>query len=133
MEAIAIQLLFIFLIMLVGMLGIGAGIGLAICITNLLSSMGNLINSYIRKKKDAKMIEPDNCPVCGYKFEMCQCLFLGSSHPDRSKRTKVVSDHLYLLSPDQLAHFIKLQRYWHISYDDPEKMDILKELGGEAK
>lgn len=74
MEGIAIQLLFIFLITLVGMLGIGAGIGLAICITNLLSSIGNLINSYIRKKKEAKMIKHDHCPVCGYKFEMCQRL-----------------------------------------------------------
>ena len=51
MEAIAIQLLFMFLIMLVCMLGIGAGIGIIFGIYNLLSSMGNLINSYTRKKK----------------------------------------------------------------------------------
>ena len=77
------------------------------------------------------MIKSDCCPVCGYKFDMCQCLFGGNAHPDRSKRIVVISDHLYLLTPAQLAHFINLQRYWCTSYDDPEKTAILKELKGE--
>ena len=77
------------------------------------------------------MFKPDCCPICGYKFDMCQCRFGGSPHPDRSKRIAVVTDHLYLLSPRQLAHVIDLQRHWQVSYDDPEKMDIYRELKGE--
>lgn len=77
------------------------------------------------------MLKPGCCPVCGYKFHMCQCRFSGSAHPDRSERITVISDHLYLLTPSQLAHFIGLQRHWEISYDDPEKMDIYKEMKGE--
>lgn len=77
------------------------------------------------------MLKPGCCPVCGYKFNMCQCRFSGSAHPDRSKRISVISDHLYLLTPSQLAHFMFLQTHWEISYDDREKMDILKELKGE--
>lgn len=77
------------------------------------------------------MPKPGCCPVCGYKFHMCQCCFSGNAHPDRSKRITVVSDHLYLLTPAQLAHFIGLQCHWEISYDDPEKMDIYKEMKGE--
>lgn len=77
------------------------------------------------------MLKPDSCPICGYKFDMCQCRFGGNAHPDRSKRIAVVTDHLYLLRPRQLAHMINLQRFWEISYDDPEKMDIYRELKGE--
>lgn len=77
------------------------------------------------------MLKPGCCPVCGYKIDMCQCRFSGSAHPDRSKRIAVIQDHLYLLTPTQLAHFIFLQTLCEISYDDPEKMDILKELKGE--
>lgn len=78
------------------------------------------------------MLKSDCCPVCGYKFNMCQCRFSGSAPSDRSKRIAVISDHLYLLTSSQFAHFLFLQMYWEISYDDPEKMDILKELKGEA-
>ena len=77
------------------------------------------------------MIKPGYCPICDYKFDMCQCRFGGSAHPDRSKRIAVVMDHLYLLSPRQLAHVINLQRHWQIGYDDSEKMDIYRELKGE--
>lgn len=77
------------------------------------------------------MLHADCCPICGYKFGMCQCRFGGNAHPDRSKRIAVVTDHLYLLNARQLAHLINLQRFWQISYDDPEKMDIYREMKGE--
>ena len=28
----------------------------------------------------------EKCPVCKYDISMCQCMFGGSAHPDRSKR-----------------------------------------------
>lgn len=71
------------------------------------------------------------CPICSYTFDHCQCRFGGSAHPDRSKRRRVVLDHLYLLSPEQLAHVIKLQEYWQTDYGDEECADILKQLKGE--
>lgn len=77
------------------------------------------------------MINPTHCPICDYPFDMCQCCFGGSAHPDRSKRQSVVQDHLYLLTPRQLAHLIDLQHHWQTSYDDPEKMDIYREMKGE--
>lgn len=77
------------------------------------------------------MLKPNYCPICDYPFVMCQCRFGGNAHPDRSKRQEVVQDHLYLLNRDQLAHLVFIQRWWEVRYDDPEKMDILKELKGE--
>ena len=78
------------------------------------------------------MFKPGHCPICDYKFDMCQCRFGGNAHHDRSKRITVITDHLYLLTPGQLAHLITLQRFWQISYDDPEKMNIYRELKGES-
>ena len=72
----------------------------------------------------------ENCPICKYDISMCQCIFGGSSHPDRSKRKTVVKDHLYLFSPKQIEHIIKLEKYWQISYSDEEKNSILEELKG---
>lgn len=77
------------------------------------------------------MLKPGCCPICDYPYDMCQCQFSGSVHPDRLKRKTVVMDHLYLLSPLQLLHVIKLQRQLEVDYDDPEKNEILKELKGE--
>lgn len=77
------------------------------------------------------MFKPGCCPICGYKYGMCQCRFGGNAHPNRSKRLAVVLDHLYLLSPAQLAHLIHVQEWWQTSYDDEEKMDILREMKGE--
>lgn len=71
------------------------------------------------------------CPICKYNVSRCQCMFSGSCHPDRSKVRTVVTDHLYLLSPEQLEHVIDLQRRWQISYGDEEKNKILDELKGE--
>ena len=30
----------------------------------------------------------EKCPVCKYDISMCQCMFGGSAHPDRSKKTR---------------------------------------------
>lgn len=74
------------------------------------------------------MFERDFCPICKYPFINCQCRFSGSAHPDREKRQRVVFDHLYLLSHKQLKHVLGLQKWFGISYDDPEKEHIRKEL-----
>lgn len=75
----------------------------------------------------------ENCPICKYDISMCQCIFAGSGHPDRSKRKTVVKDHLYLFSPKQIEHIIKLEKYWQTSYSDEEKNSILEELKGGAE
>lgn len=74
------------------------------------------------------------CPICKYEFDMCQCRFGGTAHPDRSKRKRVVADHIYLLSNAQIEHLKKVQDWWQTCYDDEEMNDILKELeAGEKK
>ncbi len=75
----------------------------------------------------------EKCPICEYSINMCQCLFGGNWHPDRSKRISVVTDHLYLFSKKQVEHVMKLQEYWCISYGDNEKNDILKKYMGKYK
>jgi len=69
-----------------------------------------------------------NCPICDYPFDMCQCRFSGNAHPDRSKRARVVADHIYLLSDGQIEHLKQVQKRWHIVYDDEEMNRILAEL-----
>lgn len=71
------------------------------------------------------------CPICKYPDGMCQCCFGGSAHPNRSKRREVVLHHLYLLTEDQVKHVIDLEKHWQISYADPEREKILKELINE--
>lgn len=71
------------------------------------------------------------CPICNYKIEHCQCRFGGPAHPDRSKRIQVVLDHLYLFSDEQIAHILRLERWWRISYGDDEKEAIRKALEEE--
>ena len=68
------------------------------------------------------------CPICEYRFQNCQCRFSGSAHPDRSKRARVVADHIYLLTDAQIAHLMMVQEWWQTSYDDEEKNRILEEL-----
>lgn len=77
-----------------------------------------------------KQSEAIKCPICKYELGYCQCLFGGSAHPDRSKRRMVVLDHLYLLTDEQIAHIIKLQKHWQTSYGDGEKNKIVDELKG---
>lgn len=76
----------------------------------------------------SRKISNKNCPICDYSFDMCQCRFGGSAHPDRSKRTRVVADHIYLLSDEQIDHLKQVQKYWRISYADEEMKQILAEL-----
>lgn len=69
------------------------------------------------------------CPICEYEMQHCQCVFYGSAHPDRSRRMRIVKDHLELLSPKQVAHLIALEDYWNTSYgnqDDEDEFEKLK-------
>lgn len=97
---------------------------------------------FLRDRKIKKYLEeamPDpterivnRCPICGYEIHECQCLFGGSCHPDRTKQRRVVLDHLYMLTEEQLNHIKKLQQYWQISYGDDEMQEMtwnLKEAG----
>ena len=68
------------------------------------------------------------CPICEYQISDCQCLFSGSAHPDRSKRRKVVLDHLYLLKEEQIKHIQHLQSFWKTSYSDKSMNAIVEEL-----
>ena len=76
-------------------------------------------------------MEKVNCPICKYPLGYCQCSFGGSAHPNRSKRRKVVLDHLYLFSDEQIKHIIELERGWQTSYGDPDMDSILKEIEKE--
>ena len=78
-------------------------------------------------KLKIKRIEP-SCPICGYTIKTCQCLFSGTCHPDRDKERTVVTDHLYLLTDEQIQHLKYLQAHWQISYADEEMNKFLKEL-----
>ena len=84
-------------------------------------------------ERTAETAQKEACPVCGYKFQDCQCRFSGSAHPDRSMRARVVADHIYLLTDAQIAHLAKVQEWWQISYDDEEMDRILEELKGNEK
>lgn len=68
------------------------------------------------------------CPICQYLISDCQCLFSGSAHPDRSKREKVVLDHLYLLNKKQIKHIQKVQSYMQCSYLDKSMNNIVKQI-----
>lgn len=78
-------------------------------------------------------MQKELCPVCKYALETCQCLYSGSTHPDRHKRYEVVIDHLYLLTETQLQHIISLQQFWQASYVDDEKDKVLQELKDSYK
>ena len=70
----------------------------------------------------------DKCPICKYQLDQCQCLYAGSGHPDRSKRIKVILDHLFILSESQIRHVIELERRWNISYTDQELTEICNQM-----
>ena len=76
-------------------------------------------------------IKEEKCPICEYIISMCQCRFGGSAHPDRSKRARVVADHIYLFSDKQIEHLKEIQKYWRTCYGDEEMSKILKELEKE--
>ena len=73
----------------------------------------------------------EKCPICEYPFSMCQCRFGGSAHPNRDKKARVVIDHIYLLTDAQIEHLKRVEEWWHISYDDEEMNQILKEMEQE--
>lgn len=79
------------------------------------------------------IVKKEVCPICGYDIQDCQCTFSGTSHPDRSKRIEVIKDHLYLLTPAQLNHFIELEKFWHTGYSDKDKTDIYEELHKQSQ
>lgn len=89
------------------------------------------IQEALERSEDKEMKE--KCPICEYEFEYCQCRFGGNAHPDRSKRARVVADHIYLLTDKQIEHLKKVQKWWSISYGDEEMSRILKELESEEK
>ena len=70
----------------------------------------------------------DKCPICEYQLDQCQCIYAGNAHPDRSKRIQVSLDHLFILSESQLRHVIELERWWNISYTDPELTEICTQI-----
>ena len=70
----------------------------------------------------------DKCPICEYQLDQCQCIYAGNAHPDRSKRIRVILDHLFILSESQLRHVIELERRWNISYTDPELTEICTQI-----
>lgn len=66
------------------------------------------------------------CPICRYEIEHCQCMYdHGIDHDDRRR---VVFTHLYLLTPAQVKHIIKLQERQNESYSDAERNSIHEEL-----
>lgn len=89
-------------------------------------------DKFIELERNYRYME-EKCPICDYEIEHCQCYFGGSAHPNRDKRTEVVKDHLYLLSPKQIEHVIELEKFWRTSYLDEEKEQIRKELEKASK
>ena len=65
-------------------------------------------------------IHHERCPICEYEMQECQCIYSGSAHPDRSRRTRIVKDHLEMLSPKQVGHLITLEAFWRTSYRDDD-------------
>lgn len=77
---------------------------------------------------DNILLKEGHCPICDYRYSECQCRFAGSAHPDRSKRIRVISDHLYLLSNSQLFHLVNLQRYWQRDYGNEELHNLYRKI-----
>lgn len=70
----------------------------------------------------------EKCPICEYEMHECQCIFSGSAHPDKSRRIRIVKDHLELLSQKQVGHLIQLEEWWQTSYGDQADVDEYKRL-----
>ena len=73
----------------------------------------------------------DRCPICNYKLSDCQCRYGGSCHPNRSKRSRVVLDHLYLFNEAQIAHIAAVQKDLCICYGDKDMAKIYEEIRRE--
>lgn len=70
----------------------------------------------------------NKCPICGYEFNHCQCMYGESTRPDKDKQLDVVLKHLYLLHPEQINHIARLEKSMCIYYSDTELKSILKDL-----
>ena len=68
-------------------------------------------------------VHHEKCPICENEIQICQCIFGGSAHPDRSVRKQIVKDHLYLLSMKQVGHLMALEEWWQTSYGDSRYAD----------
>lgn len=79
-------------------------------------------------KMEIRRIKPDECPICQYKFKMCQCKYGGKSHPERDRQVRVVFDNMYLLNEQQREHIIKLQEFFNTSYTDRAMQEIKEQL-----
>ena len=90
------------------------------------------VHALCEDESEAGMSEK-NCPICDYPVDMCQCRFGGNAHPDRSKRARVVADHIYLLSDGQIEHLKQVQKWWNTVYDNKEMNQILAELESEVE
>ena len=67
------------------------------------------------------------CPVCQRFDEYCRCASESLTARTR-KSLGVVSEHLYLLKPEELEHVIKIQKAQRVKYSDQQKMSILYAL-----
>jgi hypothetical protein len=65
-------------------------------------------------------VHREKCPICEYELSGCQCIFSGPAHPDRAIRTRIVKDHLDMLSTKQIGHLVALEKWWSTSYGDKE-------------
>ena len=65
------------------------------------------------------------CPLCGKFDRYCKCKSDGLNVRQR-KALEVASEHLYLLTPEELQHLIDIQKRQRVSYSDPTKQRILQ-------
>ena len=72
------------------------------------------------------------CPICQFSIDRCQCLVGGTGYHDRSKRIRVVLDHLYMFTDKQIKHIVDLEREWCSEYADKELNQILKQIENET-
>lgn len=68
------------------------------------------------------------CPICKKRVEFCRCV-----ENVKENRYKVVIDHLYLLSLQELLHLCNLQKSWDIQYNNPKVQKIWEEYREERK
>ena len=73
-------------------------------------------------------VHHEECPICEYEMNHCQCIFSGDAHPNTEIRKKIVKDHLELLSPKQIGHLVALEEWWNTSYGDPEYIEEFNRL-----
>lgn len=73
-------------------------------------------------------VHHEECPICEYEMNHCQCIFSGDGHPNTEIRKKIVKDHLELLSPKQIGHLVALEEWWNTSYGDPEYIEEFNRL-----